>query len=67
MDSSMRTTTIMSCILKFVNRLAEILQHNLPEDQAENAQRLAHKYAENEREAVGKVDEILARNKVDID
>jgi hypothetical protein len=52
---------------QFANRLAEILQHNLPEDQAENAQRLAHKYAENEREAVGKVDEILARNRVDID
>ena len=51
---------------QFANRLAEILRHNLPEDQAENAQRLAHKYAENEREAVGKVDEILARNKVDI-
>ena len=52
---------------QFANRLAEILQHNLPEDQAENAQRLAHKYAENEPEAVGKVDEILARNRVDID
>ena len=52
---------------QFANRLAEILQQNVPEDQAENAQRLAHKYAENEREAVGKVDEILARNRVDID
>jgi hypothetical protein len=52
---------------QFANRLAEILQHNLPEDQAEDAQRLAHKYAENEPEAVDKVDEILAGNRMDMD
>jgi hypothetical protein len=52
---------------QFANRLAEIFQQNLPEDQAEDAQRLAHKYAENEREAVDKVDEILARNRMDVD
>jgi hypothetical protein len=52
---------------QFANRLAEALQHNLPEDQAEHAQRLAHKYAENEPEAVDKVDEILAGNRVGMD
>jgi hypothetical protein len=52
---------------QFANCLAEILQHNLPEDQAENARRLAHKYARNEREAVDKVDEILAGKRPDID
>jgi hypothetical protein len=52
---------------QFANCLAEILQHNLPEDQVKDARRLAHKYAENEQEAVGKVDEILARHRVDID
>src|SRR5262249_3078237 len=52
---------------QFANCLAEILQHNLPKDQVKDARRLAHKYAENEQEAVGKVDEILARHRVDID
>jgi hypothetical protein len=52
---------------QFANCLAEIFQHNLPEDQVKDARRLAHKYAENEQEAVGKVDEILARHRVDID
>jgi hypothetical protein len=52
---------------QFVDRLAEILQHNLPEDQAKDARRLAHKYAEDEQEAVDKVDEILAGNRLDID
>jgi hypothetical protein len=52
---------------QFANCLAGILQHNLPEDQVKDARRLAHKYAENEQEAVGKVDEILARHRLDID
>jgi hypothetical protein len=52
---------------QFVERLAEILQHNLPEDQVKDARRLAHKYAENEREAVDKVDESLACNRMDMD
>jgi len=52
---------------QFVDRLAEILQQNLPEDQAKDARRLALKYAEDEREAVEKIDEILAGNRLDID
>ena len=53
------------CLEQFANRLAEIFRHNLPEDQAEDARRLARKYVENEREAVDKVHEILARKDVD--
>ncbi len=47
--------------------LAEILQQNLPEDQTKDARRLALQYAEDEREAVEKIDEILAGNRQDID
>jgi hypothetical protein len=52
---------------EFANCLAEFLQENLPEDQAKDAQSLADQYAENGREAVDKVDEIIARSSVDID
>ena len=52
---------------QFVDCLAEILQRNLPEEQTKDARRLALKYAEDEREAVEKIDEILARNRLDID
>jgi hypothetical protein len=52
---------------QFADRLAEVLRHNLPEDQVQDARRLAHKYAENEPEAVDKVDEILAGNRMGVD
>ena len=43
----------------FADDLAKILQDNLPEDQAEDAQTLAYKCARNEADAVDKVNEIL--------
>ena len=43
----------------FADDLAEILQDNLPEDQANSAQTLAHKCARNEADAVDKVKKIL--------
>jgi hypothetical protein len=45
---------------RFADDLAEILQDSLPEDQAEDAQTLAHEYARNEADAVDKVKKILA-------
>jgi hypothetical protein len=44
----------------FADDLAEILQDNLPEDQAEDAQTLACECARNEPGAVDKVNEVLA-------
>jgi hypothetical protein len=43
----------------FVDDLTEILQKNLPEDQAKDAQTLALECAQNEPEAVAKVNEVL--------
>ena len=43
----------------FADDLAEILQDNLPEDQVNSAQTLAHECARNEAGAVDKVNEIL--------
>jgi hypothetical protein len=43
----------------FMKDLAEILQNNLPEDQAKDAQTLARECAENEPEADAKVNEVL--------
>jgi hypothetical protein len=43
----------------FVDDLTEILQNNLPEDQAKDAQTLALECAQNEPEAVAKVNEVL--------
>ena len=50
----------------FANELAEILQESLPEDQAEDAQTLAHEYVRNEAEAVEKVTEVLDYSTPDI-
>ena len=44
----------------FADDLAEILQDNLPEDQVNSAQTLAHECARNEADAVDKVKKILA-------
>jgi hypothetical protein len=44
----------------FADDIAEILQVNLPEDQAKGARTLARKYARNEADAVDKVEKILA-------
>jgi hypothetical protein len=44
----------------FADDLAEILQDNLPQDQAENAHTLAHECARNEPDAVDKVNKVLA-------
>jgi hypothetical protein len=43
----------------FVDDLAEILQNNLPEDQAKDARTLARECAQNEPEADAKVNEVL--------
>jgi hypothetical protein len=43
----------------FVDRLAEILQDNLPQDQANSAQTLAYECARNETDAVDKVNNVL--------
>jgi hypothetical protein len=43
----------------FADDLAEILQDNLPEDQLNSAQTLAHECAQNEADAVAKVKKIL--------
>ena len=45
----------------FADDLAEILQDNLPEDQLNSAQTLAHECARNEADAVDKVSKILSR------
>jgi len=44
----------------FADKLAEILQDNLPEDQVDSAQALANKCARDEADAVDKVNEVLA-------
>jgi hypothetical protein len=44
---------------RFADDLAEILQDNLPEDQADSAQPLADQCARNETDAVDKVNEVL--------
>jgi hypothetical protein len=46
---------------QFADDLAEILQDNLPEDQAKGAQTLARACARNEREAIDKVNKVLNR------
>jgi hypothetical protein len=51
----------------FADRLTEILQDNLLEDQADSVQTLAHACARNESDAVDKVQEILAGINLDID
>jgi hypothetical protein len=51
----------------FADRLAEILQDNLPEDQAGSAQTLAHECARNEPDTVDKVNEVLASIGQDMD
>src|SRR5215831_13345655 len=44
---------------RFADDLTEILQDNLPEDQADSAQPLADQCARNETDAVDKVNEVL--------
>jgi hypothetical protein len=51
----------------FADDLEEILQDNLPEDQAEDAQTLAQECTRNEPDAVDKVNEVLAGINVDMD
>jgi hypothetical protein len=46
---------------QFADDLSKILQDNLPGDQAEAAQMLAHACARNETEAVDKVNKLLDR------
>jgi hypothetical protein len=59
---------------QFVDDLAEILQNNLPEAEAKDAQKLAHAYLlneregkDNERECEDKVEEVLASLERDLD
>jgi hypothetical protein len=52
---------------RFTDRLTEILQENLPENQEAFAQTLAKKCAQNEPDAVNKVNKILARIDLDLD
>jgi hypothetical protein len=51
----------------FADDLAEILQDNLPEDQAEDAQTLARECARNEADAVDKVNKVLAGIRLDLE
>ena len=51
----------------FADRLTEILQENFPDNQAEDAQTLAHECARNEPDAVRKVNEILDGANLDMD
>jgi hypothetical protein len=51
----------------FADDLAEILQDNLPEDQADSAQTLARECAQSEADAVNKVKKILAGIGLDMD
>jgi hypothetical protein len=51
----------------FAGDLAEVLQDNLPEDQANFAQTLADQCARNEEDAVDKVNKILDGGELDID
>ena len=51
----------------FADDLAEILQDNLPEDQAKDAQTLARECAQNEADAIAKVTKILAGIELDMD
>jgi hypothetical protein len=47
--------------------LAPILQDNLPEDQAEDAQSLAREWTQNQPDAVDKVNKVLAEISLDMD
>src|SRR5215471_14603062 len=51
----------------FEQALAEILQDNLEEQSEDDVQMLAHKCAQNERDAVAKVNQILAGIDLDMD
>jgi hypothetical protein len=51
----------------FADRLTEILQENFPDNQAEDAQTLAHECARNEPDAVRKVNKILDGANLDMD
>ena len=51
----------------FADDLAEILQDNLPEDQVDSAQTLAHECARNEADADDKVEKILAGIELNMD
>ena len=51
----------------FADDLAEILRSNLPEEHSEDAQTLAWGCAENESDAVGKVNEIFAESGLNMD
>jgi hypothetical protein len=52
---------------QFADDLAEILQDNLPEDQADSAQTLAYKCARNKTDAVDSVNKVLDGIGLDID
>jgi hypothetical protein len=51
----------------FADSLAQILQDNLPEEQADSAQTLARECARNEAAAVDKVNKFLSSIKLDMD
>jgi hypothetical protein len=51
----------------FADHLTEILQENFPDNQAEDAQTLAHECARNEPDAVDKVNKILSGANLDMD
>lgn len=51
----------------FVADLTKILQDNLPEDEADSAQTLAYRCAQNEADAVDKVNEVLDGIELDLD
>jgi hypothetical protein len=55
------------CREHFTEDLADVLQDNLPEEQAEGVQTLARECARNESEAVDRVNEVLARISLELD
>ena len=65
--SWVKTSTTICTRRHFADDLAEILQENLPEDQAKDAQTLARECAQNEADAVDKVKKILAGIGLDMD
>ena len=65
--SWVKTSTTICTRRHFADDLAEILQDNLPEDQVNAAQTLAHECARNEADAVAKVKKILAGIELDMD
>jgi hypothetical protein len=51
----------------FARDLTDILQDNLPEDEAESAETLSHRYIQNKSDAVDKINKVLEENGQELD